>query len=270
MFGTIKSGMATSMFEISVVSNNIANAGTNAFRKSSASFSDLYTGASAESVSRLSLGVGSVVEKSRQSAEQGGLMEQDGVLNLALVGNGMFVSKAPDGSNGDNPRSQLLTFTRDGELSLDKNGLLRTSTNDLVLGYDGVGGTELRQLRVPFQSLDGSTLTALEIDDSGIINATYGSEEPMMLGQIAVGAFPNGTALRQLGTGRFQASAEAGELMLGVSGQDGFGQIKTGVLEASNVNLTTELTSMIRAQQQFSGSSRMLQAYSDMVEKLIR
>ena len=37
MFGTILSGMSTSMFEISVVSNNVANAGTTAFRKSSAS-----------------------------------------------------------------------------------------------------------------------------------------------------------------------------------------------------------------------------------------
>ena len=270
MFDTIKSGMATSMFEISVVSNNIANAGTNAFRKSSASFSDLYTGASAESVSRLSLGVGSVVETSRQSAEQGGLIEQDGVLNLALVGNGMFVSTASDASTGDKPPSELLSFTRDGEFSLDKNGVLRTSTNDLVLGYDGLGGKELAQLEVPFQSVNGSQLTALEIGDSGIINATYGSEESKMIGQIAIGAFPNGTALRQLGMGRFQASEEAGELMLGVSGQDGFGNIQTGVLEASNVNLTKELTSMIRAQQQFSGSSRMLQAYSDMIEKLIR
>jgi flagellar basal-body rod protein FlgG len=255
------------MFEISVVSNNVANAGTTAFRKSSANFSDLYTAASPESASRLSLGVGSVVETTRQSGEQGSLMDRDGVLNLALIGNGMFVSAAPA---GDSLPSQLLTFTRDGEFALDKNGVLRTSANDFVLGYDGVGGTELGQLEVPFQGVNGSTLTALEINASGMMRGTYGSDEPVVLGQIAIGAFPNVTALRQLGMGRFQATEGAGELMLGVSGQDGFGKVQTGVLESSNVNLTTELTSMIQAQQQFSGSSRILQAYSDMIEKLVR
>lgn len=267
MFGTIKSGMATSMFEISVVSNNVANAGTTAFRKSSASFSDLYSGGSVESVSRLSKGVGSIVEKTRQSAEQGGLFNREGVLNLALIGRGMFVSAAPA---ADGALSQALTFSRDGEFSLDQQGVLRTSTNEFVLGYDGLGSTQLRRLEVPFESPSGAKLTSLEIDAEGKMMATYGSEGARLLGQIAIGVFPNDTALRQLGMNRFQSTAEAGELVLGVANQDGFGAIQAGVLETSNVNLTTELTNMIRAQQQFSGSSRILQTYSDMIEKLTR
>lgn len=267
MFGTIKSGLATSMFEISVVSNNVANAGTTAFRKSSASFSDLYSGASVESVARLAKGVGSIVERTRQSAEQGGLLNRDGVLNLALIGKGMFVSAAP---TADGSPSQALTFSRDGEFSLDKNGILRTSTNDFVLGYDGRGSTQLRPLEVPFDAPNGAKLTSMQIDAEGRILATYGSEAARVLGQIAIGNFPNDTALRQLGMNRFQATDEAGELVLGVGNQEGFGTIQAGVLETSNVNLTTELTNMIRAQQQFSGSSRVLQTYSDMIEKLTR
>lgn len=267
MFGTIKSGMSTSMFEISVISNNIANSGTTAFRKSNTSFSDLYSGVSPESVSRLSKGVGSLVEGATQSTEQGGLLNREGVLNLVLIGKGMFVSAAP---GADGVPSQALTFSRDGEFALDKDGILRTSTNDFVLGYDGVGGTDLKSLSVPYESDDGAQLTALEINAEGKILGTYGGEPAKLLGQIAIGSFPNETALRQLGMSRFQSTDEAGTLILGVGGQEGFAMIQAGALETSNVDLTVELTNMIRAQQQFSGSSRILQTYSDMIEKLTR
>ena len=129
MFGTILSGMSTSMFEISVVSNNVANAGTTAFRKSNASFADLYSGASPETVTRTSTGVGSLIEQTRQSAKQGSLMEREGVLNMAIAGNGMFITNT---ANPDGTPSDTLNFTRDGEFSLDRNGILRSSTNDLV------------------------------------------------------------------------------------------------------------------------------------------
>lgn len=267
MFGTILSGMSTSMFEIAVVSNNVANAGTTAFRKSDASFADLYSAASPETVSRTATGVGSIVEQTRQSAKQGGLMERDGVLNMAIAGNGMFITTTPD-QNG--APSGVLSFTRDGEFLLDRFGVVRSSTQDIVYGYDGAGGTDLRQLVVPYRNEDGVSLTALEIASDGMMMATYGSEPPMTIGQVAIAVFPNPTALRQLGMNRFQASQEAGEMILGIGGQEGFGRIQTGALEASNVDLTTEMTTMIRAQQQFSGSSRILQTYADMIEKLTR
>lgn len=267
MFGTILSGMSTSMFEISVVSNNVANAGTTAFRKSNASFADLYSGASAETVSRTSSGVGSMIEQTRQSAKQGSLIERDGVLNMAIAGTGMFITNTP---NPDGTLSDSLTFTRDGEFALDRNGVLRSSTNDIVYGYDGLGGRDLKQITVPFQNENGVQLTALEVMPDGRMMATYGPDEPMLVGQLAVAVFPNSTSMRQLGMTRFQESQESGDLILGISGQEGFGNVQTGLLETSNVDLTTELTSMIRAQQQFSGSSRILQAYTDMIEKLTR
>ena len=41
MFSLIKSGMATAMHELSVVSNNIANANSNGFKKTLVAFSEL-------------------------------------------------------------------------------------------------------------------------------------------------------------------------------------------------------------------------------------
>jgi flagellar basal-body rod protein FlgG len=265
MFGTIFSGMSTSMFEISVVSNNVANAGTTAFRKSSASFSDLYRGASSETVSRASTGVGSLVEQTRQNTEQGALMERDGVLNMALAGNGMFVTTTP---NTDGTPSDALNFTRDGEFALDESGVLRSSTNDIVYGFNGVGGTTLQKIVVPFANETDTKLTSIEVGSDGLIQATYGAEGAKVVGQLAVATFANASSLKQLGLGSFQASQASGAPILGIAGSEGFGSVQVGKLEASNVDLTTELTSLIRAQQQFSGSSRILQAYSDMIAKL--
>lgn len=267
MFGTILSGMTTSIFEISVLSNNVANSGTTAFKRSNASFADLYSGASPETVSRTSTGVGSMVEQTRQSTKQGSFIERDGVLNMALVGNGMFVTTTP---NPDDTPSNTLSYSRDGEFSLDENGILRSSTNDIVLGYDGIGGQDLQPLSVPFTNANGIQLTALEVGSDGTMIATYGSEEPVTIGQIVVAVFANSTSLRPLGMGRFQVSQTSGEPILGIAGTQGFGRILSGSLESSNVDLTIEMTSMIRAQQQFSGSSRILQAYAEMIEKLTR
>jgi flagellar basal-body rod protein FlgG len=160
MFGTIFSGMSTSMFEISVVSNNVANASTTAFRKSSASFSDLYSGASAETVSRTSTGTGSIIEQTRQNTKQGALMERDGVLNMALAGSGMFVTTTP---NSDGTLSEALNFTRDGEFALDESGVLRSSTNDIVYGFDGTGGTTLQKIVIPFVNEADTKLTSIEL-----------------------------------------------------------------------------------------------------------
>ena len=68
----------------------------------------------------------------------------------------------------------------------------------------------------------------------------------------------------------FAQSTYSGDPVYGIAGQIGFGTLQAGALEGSNVDITQEMTVMIRAQQQFSGSARVLQANSDMVEKLTR
>jgi flagellar basal body rod protein FlgG len=42
------------------------------------------------------------------------------------------------------------------------------------------------------------------------------------------------------------------------------------MLETSNVDITSEMTAMIRSQQQFNGAARLLQTNADMIEKLTR
>jgi flagellar hook protein FlgE len=268
MYGTIRSGMATAMHELSVISNNIANAGSTAFQRSNVSFSDLYGSASADSVQRLATGLGSSVEATRRSLSQGNLVNRDGVLNLALSGSGLFVT-APPTSEGE--LSDRRTFTRNGEFSLDANGDIRSTDGSFVMGFSGEslpsGTASLAKLSVPFENVAGSKLSALEINKDGSIYGTYG-QAVTKLGTVGLANFANPLAMRPMGLARFEPTVNSGDPTYGVGGSDGYGQVQSGSLETSNVDMTVEMTGMIRAQQQFSGAARILQTNSDMIEKL--
>lgn len=275
MFGTIRSGMATAMHELSVISNNIANANSTAFQRSDVSFADLYGGSSPESVSRLAKGLGASVDATRRSISQGNIMSRDGVLNLAIAGNGMFATAPP---TPEGTASDGRVFTRNGEFTLDQNGYMRTTDGSFVLGFgDAVNsdGSGLTTMQVPFlRGGDGANstakLSALEIQKDGTVSATYGSDEIITIGRVGMAIFANTGGLRAKGLARFEATATSGDPYYGAGGADGYGQVYSGSLEASNVDLTAEMTTMIQAQQKFSGAARILQTSSDMIDKLTR
>lgn len=269
MYGTIRSGMATAMHELAVISNNIANAGSTAFQRSDVSFSDLYGAASAESVQRLSTGLGSAVESTRRSISKGNLVNRDGVLNVALSGSGLFVT-APPTTSGE--LSDRRIFTRNGEFSLDGNGDIRSTDGSYVMGFvnmaegSNLAPDALSKINIPFE-VDGVKLSALEINKDGSIYGTYG-QTVKPLGQIGLANFANPLAMRPIGIARFEPTVNSGVPSYGIGGADGYGQVQSGALETSNVDMTVEMTGMIRAQQQFSGAARILQTNSDMIEKL--
>lgn len=260
MYGIIRSGMASAMHEISVVSNNISNAGSTGFKKSDVSFADIYGSGTPDVVARTATGDGSMIAGTRRNDGQGAVMSRGGALNLAMLGSGMFVTSPPN-AEGNPSTSQV--FTRNGEFSIDKDGFIRSSDASFVLGTDGGA------IQVPYTSEDDVNLSQLEISSDGTVSASYGNIVENM-GQLAVANFPNLGGLRNIGGARFVQSEQSGEPLFGTAEQNGFGSIQSGALEGSNVDITQEMTVMIRAQQQFNGASRVLQANSDMVEKLTR
>lgn len=271
MYGTILSGMSTAMHALGVISNNIANASSTAFQKSDVTFADLFSSGTPESASRNSPGLGSMVEMTRRSQAQGNLMEREGVLNLGLSGNGMFVVARPDGAGGVGP---TLAYTRVGEFSLDSEGFIRSTDGSFLLGVPGAGGlatgvTGLSPLRIEPEH-DGVKLTGVSIGRDGMVVGSYGSDVMRSIGQINIASFPNPMGLRNVSQSRFEQTLDSGGVVLGIASTQGFGSVNSGKLEASNVDLTTELTIMLRAQQQFSGAAKLLQTNADMLEKLTR
>ena len=267
MYGIIRSGMSTAMHEIAVVSNNIANSGSTGFKKSDVSFNDIYGSATPDTVARTQAGFGSAIAGTRRNDGQGAIVDRAGALNLAIIGPGMLTVSPP---GADGAASGNLFYTRSGELTIDKDGFLKTSDGAYVQGT--AAGTEitgtLSALQIPFSEGE-EALTGLEITTSGLISATYGSSI-IDRGTLALATFANQSALKNVGSARFAETTYSGQPTFGTAGQSGFGTLQAGALEGSNVDITQEMTVMIRAQQQFSGSARVLQANSDMVEKLTR
>jgi flagellar basal-body rod protein FlgG len=255
------------MHEIAVVSNNIANSGSTGFKKSDVSFNDIYGSATPDTVPRTQAGFGSAIAGTRRNDGQGAIVDRAGALNLAIIGPGMLTVSPP---GADGASSGNLFYTRSGELTIDKDGFLKTSDGAFVQGT--AAGTEttgtLSALQIPFSEGE-EALTGLEITTSGLISATYGSSI-IDRGTLALATFANQSALKNVGSARFAETTYSGQPTFGVAGQSGFGTLQAGALEGSNVDITQEMTVMIRAQQQFSGSARVLQANSDMVEKLTR
>ena len=274
MFGLIRSGMVTAMKELQVVSNNIANSGSTAFRKSDISFSDIYSQTTAGADGGSQFGSGASVAAVRLSEAQGGMVQREGALNLAIAGSGYFVL-----SPTNTPEAAVTTqnFTRNGEFSLDSQGYLRAANNSYVLGTklnstDADGVAALSKIQVP-QTIGEETksaLTDVSVTNDGTVTATYGIDTIQKLFTLSLANFPNQTALSNLGGSTFVKTDASGEPVIASSGSSGLGSISSGMLETSNVDITNEMTAMIRSQQQFNGAARLLQTNADMIEKLTR
>ena len=270
MYSIIKSGMASAMHELSVISNNVSNANSNGFKKSLVSFADFAGGLFPASVQSTANGLGSHVEDTRVSDAQGAILSTENKTDMALIGNGYFALQ--------NLNDNSISFTRNGAFGLDEQGFLTTADNHRVLGTpifeDDFGQIPdnleaLLPIQIPSVK-DDLVMSELEIAEDGRISARYGEQDPVPISSLTIGIFSNPVGLKELGNARFSATERSGLLTLGAPMDSGFADLQVGGLEISNVNITDELTAMIKAQQQFNGSARLMQANSDMVEKLTR
>ena len=79
----------------------------------------------------------------------------------------------------------------------------------------------------------------------------------------------NPSELKELGTNRFKETDKSGVPLIGSGDEDGFGKFQAGSIESSNTDVSNELTTMIKAQQLFSGASRLLQTEVEMVRSIM-
>ena len=266
MFSIIRTGLDAANRDLAVISNNIANAGTNGFKKSEAQFEDLYHSQHNNSTEKAT-GMGVKTIKPRQSFSQGSLQATNGSLDLAIMGEGFFVLGQPLG-RGLNTTPQERAFTRDGSFQLDREGNL-VNTDGLPLL--GVGQTPIN---IPFlgtgteENATPELLTEISVNSEGEISATYGLDTIKKVGQIELADFVNEHGLKNIGNARFNETPESGVPTFGAPKEGTIGKIQAGFLEKSNTDITDEIVLMLRTQQAFNGCGKMLQAEIDVTKKL--
>ena len=266
MFSIIRTGLDAANRDLAVISNNIANAGTNGFKKSEAQFEDLYHSQHNNSTEKAT-GMGVKTIKPRQSFSQGSLQATNGSLDLAIMGEGFFVLGQPFG-RGLNTSPQERAFTRDGSFQLDRQGNL-VNTDGLPLL--GLGQTPIN---IPFfgsateENSAPELLTEISVNSEGEISATYGLDTTVKVGQIELADFVNEHGLKNIGNARFNETPESGVPTFGAPKQRTIGKIQAGFLEKSNTDITDEIILMLRTQQAFNGCGKMLQSEIDVTKKL--
>ncbi|HET6218388.1 MAG TPA: flagellar hook protein FlgE [Acidobacteriaceae bacterium] len=145
-FSTPLSGLTAAQSQLQSVSNNLANIDTDGFKDQNLTFSDVFSQTSTTNGSGdpVQTGSGVVVSSTDSNFTEGSLNATGTASNMALSGNGFFVTQSASGFPG---------YTRAGDFTTNKSGQIVTPSGDLVLGYPAVNGvvntaTALQPLQV--------------------------------------------------------------------------------------------------------------------------
>ncbi|EKE75452.1 flagellar hook protein FlgE [Gallaecimonas xiamenensis] len=120
---------------------------------------------------------------------------------------------------------------------------------------------------------DGLTvgrLTGVEVGADGLVRASYSNGTTEPLGRVALVRFANEQGLSQAGNTGWKASTESGEPLAGEPDSGTFGNIRSGALESSNVDLTQELVDLITAQRNFQANSRAIEVSNTLQQNILQ
>ena len=245
-------GMLAQQLNVEVISNNIANMTTTGYKRQRAEFQDLLyqdlrrvgsesSDAGTVVPSGIQLGLGVQPAAVYRIVEQGNLTVTENPFDLAINGRGYFTVELPSGDTG---------YTRAGSFQVSPDGELVTADGYIVQP----GAT------IP------SDAVSVTINANGVVSVRVsGSTTEQQVGQIELANFPNEAGLEALGDNLFLETAASGTATIGNPGATGFGLLKQGALETSNVNVVNEITNLIAAQRAYEMNSKVIQASDEMM-----
>jgi len=249
---TAKTGLDAQQTRMQVISNNLANTNTTAFKRDRAVFQDLLyqtvrqpgaqSSQDTQLPSGLSTGTGVRVVSTEKLFTQGNLSQTDDPLDLAIQGRGFFEVLTPDGT---------LAYTRDGSFQMDAQGQMVTAT-----GYTLQPGISIPE-----------NATGITIGQDGTVTASLpGTAAPTQLGVIGLSDFTNPSGLQAKGGNLYYETASSGAPIQGTAGVGGLGNLIQGAVETSNVNVVEELVSMIETQRAYEISSKAISTTDGMLQ----
>ena len=171
-------------------------------------------------------------------------------------------------------------YLDEGELTFDLDGKLVSpitnvnySSDTTQLTLDFTNATQFDQAfsasALEQDGYSAGRLTNLEIDNYGNVRAGYSNGQNVSLGKIMLASFANETGLKQIGNSTFIATAASGDPELGEASEDGFGQILSGSLERSNVDITEELVNLITSQRNYQAAAKAIETSTSMTQTII-
>lgn len=120
---------------------------------------------------------------------------------------------------------------------------------------------------------DGSprgTLQSIDIAKDGTITGQFSNNTLRVLGAVVLVNFANPAALERQGDNLWVQTLNSGEPVTNRPGQGGLGQVESGALEQSNVDLANEFVKMINYQRAFQANSKTISTTDQMLAELIQ
>ena len=251
---TARTGLDAQQIGLEVISNNLANASTNGFKRARPVFEDLLyqnlrqPGAQSSQTTQISNGlqVGTGVRpvSTARIQTQGSLTQTDNALDVAVNGAGFLQVLLPDGTTA---------YTRDGSFQQDNQGQLVTAS-----GY-----TVQPAIVIPIDA------TSVTIAKDGIVTITQGtSTATTQIGQLQLATFVNVGGLQSVGENLYLETASSGAPTVNTPGDNGSGTLNQKYVEASNVNVAEELVNMIQTQRIYEMNSKVVSTADTMLGRL--
>jgi flagellar basal-body rod protein FlgG len=249
-----KTGMEAQQSQLDTISHNLANVGTNGFKRGHVVFEDLIyqnlrqAGANSSEQTTLptglQLGLGVRPVALSRNFSQGNLQQTGNNLDVAIKGNGFFMIQLPDGSTG---------YTRDGAFQVDAAGQLVTNN-----GY-----TVLPGITIPQQA------QSVTIGADGTVSVKMpGQVDPLPLNPLQLASFTNPAGLEPRGQNLYMETTASGAAAQAAPGTNGLGLLQQGYVETSNVNVVEELVTMIQTQRAYEINSKAVQTSDQMLQRL--
>lgn len=112
-------------------------------------------------------------------------------------------------------------------------------------------------------------LSGVDVSDSGVLSARYTNGQSLTVAQVVLANFANPQGLRQLGNTAWGETFESGAALVGAPGTGSLGSVQAGALEASNVDLTEQLVSLITAQRNFQANAQVITTADAVTQTMI-
>ncbi|MBI4180115.1 flagellar basal-body rod protein FlgG [bacterium] len=249
---TASTGMIGQQFNVDVISNNLANVNTTAFKKDRVDFEDLMyqrmllagTPTSGDAVipTGIQVGLGTRVAATQKMFEQGSLKRTANPLDLAIEGEGFFRITLPDGTTA---------YTRDGSFKLDSTGRVVSSDGDPLADA----------ITIPQDA------TAILVTTDGTISVQQpGAIAPAQIGALTISKFVNPAGLSAIGQNLYVETASSGAPIQAQPQTEALGAVRQGFLEMSNVQVVESMVDLITAQRAYEVNSRSIQTSDAMLQ----
>ncbi len=245
-------GMEAQQLNLNTIANNLANVNTPGFKRSKIEFQDLLyqkprasgtdSGGGNLVPTGVEVGNGSRVAATSKVFTQGQLTNTGEKLDVAVQGDGFFEVQRPDGTTG---------YTRDGSFKLNAQGQ--------VVNVDGL------PVLSGFQPIPpGANSISISEDGQVTVQTSTGSQSFA----ITLTRFANPAGLRSLGGNLYEETPASGTPEAGKPGEQGYGRVIQGYVEASNVNIVEEMVNLIVAQRAYEINSKSVQTSDEMLQNV--